>query len=254
MKILIRLLIIITITSFQGFGQSMPQIFGETLPKFVGSEMVAITFRTSPETIKRLIPEPLVSDSTNMVTIVIALQKVPEIMNYNEIFISINASYNGKSGGYLPLLYLDRAAPIVAGREIAGFPKVDGEFEIVRLQNKVSAVLYRNGETLLEFSASLQEKSSMINEKAKSIGFVIKEIPSADGSPIPALKRLNTYTSRDSKSYDYQICENVNLKIYASNKNFMPDIPIIEIISAVSFKTDFILDYGNIEYDYLKDK
>lgn len=254
MQNILRLIILITITSFQGFSQSMPQIFGKTLPKFVGSEMIAITFTTSPETIKRLMPEPLLSDSTNMVTIVIALQKVPEIMNYNEIFISINASYKGKSGGYLPLLYLDRAAPIVAGREIAGFPKVDGEFEIVKLDNKVSAVLKRNGETLLEFSASLQEKNAMINEKAKSIGFVIKEIPSADGSPIPALKRLNTFTSRNSKSYDYQVCENVNLKLYASEKNFMPEIPIIDIIRVVSFKSDYTLDYGNIEYDYLEGK
>lgn len=254
MKIILRLLVIMTITSFQGFSQSMPQIFGKTPPKFVGSEMVAITLRTTPETIKKLIPEPLVSDSTNMVTIVIALQKVPAIMNYNEMFISINTSYNGKSGGYLPLLYLDRAAPIVAGREIAGFPKVDGEFEITREQNKISAILKRNGEVLLEFSASLSEVNSMINEKTESIGFVVKEIPSADGNSTPALKRLNTYTSRDSRSYDYQVCENINLKLYASENNFMPEIPIIEIISAVSFKTDFTLDYGNIEYDYLKDK
>lgn len=252
MKIIFGLLILMTITPFQTFSQSMPQIFGKSPAKFVGSEMVAITFRTTPETIKKLTPDPLVTDTTNTITVVIGLQKVPAIMNYNEMFISINASYNNKSGGYLPLLYLDKAAPIVAGREIAGFPKVDGEFEITREQNKISAILKRNGVVLLEFSASLLEVNSMVNEKTESIGFVVKEIPSADGKSTPALKRLNTYTSRNSKSYDFQVCENANLKLYASENNFMPEIPIIEIISAVSFKTDFTLDYGNIEYDYLK--
>lgn len=253
MKNKIRFLILI-ITSLQGFSQSMPQIFGKVPTKFVGSEMVAITFRTTPEAIKKLTPEPLVADSTNLITVVVGLQKVPLMMNYHEMFISINASYNNKSGGYIPLLYLDEAAPLVAGREIAGFPKVDGEFEITREQDKISVILKRNNVTLLEFSASLQKKDSLINKKTESIGFVIKEIPSADGSLTPALKRLNTYTSRNSKSYDYQICGNVSLKLYASEQNFMPEIPIIEIIGAVSFKTDFTLDYGNIEYDYLKDK
>lgn len=253
MKNIIGLLIIMIITSFQGFSQSMPQLFDKFPTKFVGSEMVAITFRTTPETIKKLTPEPLVTDSTNTITIVIGLQKVPAIMNYNEMYISINSWYNIKSGEYLPLLYLDEAAPIVAGREITGFPKVDGEFEITREQNKISIILKRNDVILLEFSATLQEKGSLVNKTSESIGFVIKEIPSADGSPTPALKRLNSFTSRDSKTYDYQICKNANLKLYTSEKNFMPEIPIIEIISAVSFKTDFTLDYGNIEYDYLND-
>jgi len=33
----------------------------------------------------------------------------------------------------------------------------------------------------------------------------------------------------------------------------MPDIPVLEIVRAARFKSDNTLDYGNVEYDYLKE-
>jgi acetoacetate decarboxylase len=256
MKNLLTMFIVCLTTSFssQSFGQSMPQIFGKPPINYSGSDVLAITFKTTPKVIKQLVPKPMVAVDSQLITINMAFHRVPDRQDYYEMFISIPVTVNGKKGNYHPLLYLDKTAPTVAGREVWGFPKIDGSFKLEKKIDKIHFSLSRNGTNLLEFSSSLSEPISDVFETEIIEGFVIKEIPSVDGSDTPDLHRLNSYISRNTKVYEIQLANNIDFQLSESEKDFFPNIPVVDIIDAKLFKLDFILDYGEIEYDYLKEK
>ena len=110
MKRYFFILLLSCIVHFQTYSQSMPQLLGNSPLEFVGSELAVITLKTTPETLKALVPEPLVSNSDNLLTIAIGVQKIPKFLDYHEMYIAVPSAYNGKTGGYIPLLYLDEAA------------------------------------------------------------------------------------------------------------------------------------------------
>ncbi len=232
--------------------QSMPNIFGKPPIDYTESDLVIMTVRTTAEAIKKLVPEPMVPKPGDLIDIAIGIQNVPGIMSYLEMYITIPVAVNGKDGVYLPILYLDKTAPIVAGREILGFPKVDGQLEYLIEGNLITASVKRNEEVLMKFSASLNSPLPNPIEYQLSHGFVIKEILSSVGNATAEVKQINSYVFRNTRIYDITPCSEVELQLNSSPKNFMPDIPVIEMVRAARGNFDFTIDYGEVEYDYLE--
>jgi acetoacetate decarboxylase len=233
--------------------QSMPNIFGNPPVDYSESDLVVVTVRTTSEAIKKLVPEPLVPKPGGLIDVAIGIQNVTGIMSYLEMYITIPVTFNGKEGVFLPILFLDKAAPIVAGREIIGFPKVDGELEYSIEGKVITASVKRKGTVLMEFSANLNSPIVNTFENEISHGFVIKEIPSSVGSSIPEVKQVNSYVFRNTSISNIEPCSEVTLQITPSTDNFMPAIPVLEVMRSSRAKLSFTLDYGEIEYDYLRE-
>ncbi len=222
--------------------------------QYRGSELVEVTFKTTQETIKKLVPEPLIPNSDNLLSISIGRQIIPSLISagYLEMYVTIPVEYNGKSGQYWTLLYLEDPGAITGGREIWGFPKFGADLEFEKKDNKVSASIVRYGTKLLELSADLGQTNPKTTTIEKSLSFTVKEIPSVEENSPPAILQLNSVNFRNIRYYDYQECNNLVFKLFEVDAGLMPNLPVEEIISAVFYKMDFILDYGKVEYDYLK--
>lgn len=231
--------------------QSMPQLLGLPPYEYEGSEVIEIKFQTTPEAIKNLVPYPLIPDPNNTVIVQMGIQRVNPNYYYDEMIIKVPVKFYDKSGNYHVVLFLEDIVPVVAGREIWGYPKVDADLEFKKKRGKVHAKVARNGTLLFDFSAKIKESDPETYEFDEIYDFAIKEIPSADGNAIPALKRLNSSNIRKLKVYDLQSCEIIKFELIGSEQNFMPQIPVVKTISANIGKFDAILDYGKIEYDYL---
>ena len=96
--------------------------------RFYNREFVVISYRTDPEMLRAVVPEPLevVGDTVNYEFI-----RMPDSTgfgDYTETGQVIPVRFKDKDGtvqegGYVHAMYLDDNSPIAGGREIWGFPK-----------------------------------------------------------------------------------------------------------------------------------
>lgn len=218
---------------------------------YKGSKMLNITFQSSQEVIDKLVPEPLVANSQGLMVINIGTQRIAPGYTYSELILSIPVTYNKMNGSYCFLLYLDEVPPIIAGREIWGFPKYYADFEIEINDRNADAKVLSEGNLLIEAELEFGN-SKMIENSQDPLLFVVKNIPSIEKGRID-VKQLNSlYMS--NYTVTKLIEAEAKLSINEISNASIGQIPVIRILNASYTETDFILDYGKIEYDYLKDE
>ena len=91
--------------------------------RFINREFFIITYRTDPEALRHVVPEPLEINDPIVKFEFIRMPDSTGFGDYTEAGQVIPVSFNGMSGGYVHAMYLDDDAPIAGGREIWGFPK-----------------------------------------------------------------------------------------------------------------------------------
>ncbi len=92
--------------------------------RFVNREFLVITYETDPELIRAGLPEPL--EPIEQPFVHYEWIKMPDSSgfgSYTESGLVIPARLNGEDVNFVSQMYLDDDPPIVAGREIWGFPK-----------------------------------------------------------------------------------------------------------------------------------
>ena len=126
---------------FDGTNLSSSKLFYGELPYvFEGSENYWITFKTDPQIIRKLVPEPLKPISDSEMTMIFARHRIisPSQISYHEAYLMTSVSYEATYAGYIPVLYLDKVETIIPAREIWGFNKVGADFQFDESDNQVS--------------------------------------------------------------------------------------------------------------------
>jgi acetoacetate decarboxylase len=93
--------------------------------QFRNREYLIITYRTDPQALRRLVPEPLEVDVNNPL-VKYEFIRMPDSTGFGDYTESgqvIPVSFRGRKGGYTHAMFLDDEPPIAGGREIWGFPK-----------------------------------------------------------------------------------------------------------------------------------
>ena len=224
--------------------------------KFYNREFVVITYRTDPERLRSIVPEPLevVGDTVNYEFI-----RMPDSMgfgDYTETGQVIPVRFKDKDGtvqegGYVHAMYLDDNSPIAGGREIWGFPKklanpkVCHENETLLCTLHYGSVLCVTG--TMGYKHRELDPAPLLKSLAKP-SFMIKIIPHVDCTPrICELVRycLEDVTVKGAWSgpaalqfFDHAMCD-VNR------------LPVREVVSASHFVTDLTLGLGEVVFDYL---
>jgi acetoacetate decarboxylase len=218
---------------------------------YKNNRMLFITFKTSPDLLRALVPEPLAVNPAGLVTIYVGALNVadPVHFSYHEAGIMIPASYMGKEGNYMPVLYLDQALPIMVGREIWGFPKFQAELGLEVEGGMVRAHVIMNGVSLIDATLHMSEP---IPHKASTplTIFLLKSIPSVTGSPPYDVNQLTTAVLRDSVNSEVRPGM-ATLHLRSTPSDPLNMIPVLEIVSGVYVIGGFVLDYGEVIYDYL---
>src|SRR5256886_8063891 len=96
--------------------------------KFYNREFVVITYRTDPDKLREVVPEPLEVAGDTVAYEFIRMPDSTGFGDYTETgqVIPVRFKTNDSTvqeGGYVHAMYLDDNAPIAGGREIWGFPK-----------------------------------------------------------------------------------------------------------------------------------
>lgn len=220
---------------------------------YEGSRLLSITFKTSPEILRAMVPEPLTPNPDSVMSILVADHHItqPRAVSYYEAILSVPVSHDGFAGTYLPVLYLDKVIPIIGGREIWGFSKVEAEIQMSEWGRTVTATVVRYGTTLIDMTAQLGEPVVPIPEMPNDPILNLKLIPSATKGSQPDVKQLTSTVLGDVKVH---VVRGGTGKLVLDSLPSDPlgSIPVVEIVGAGYQEHDFVLGYGEVVFDYLK--
>jgi len=223
------------------------------LPPFTyeNNRMLGIIIRTSQDVLRELVPEPLVANPDGQMIIYIGDLNVvsPVHLGYLEAGIMIPASDGREDGVYMPVLYLDKALPIVIGREVWGYPKYQADLSLQEEAGIVRARVVSEGATLIDAELRL---GAPIPPPVPSPGtfFLMKRVPSATGPSEFDVKRLATAVLRDETQQEVRPGE-AKLRLGSTETDPLERIPVLEVVQGIFFTGGFVLDYGRVVHDYL---
>jgi len=221
--------------------------------RFIDREFFVITYRTDPEILRTLVPEPLEVAEPVVKYEFIRMPNSTGFGDYTESGQVIPVIFEGQQGGYVHAMYLNDDSPIAGGREIWGFPKKLAEPSLRVEKDTLLGTLDYGPVRVATGTMGYKHKeldSEEIKTNLEAPGFLLKIIPDVDCKPrICELVRyyLQDLTVKGAWSGP------AALELYHHALAPVAALPVLEVLSGVHIVTDMTLGLGEVVYDYLQD-
>lgn len=222
--------------------------------RFYDREYFVITYRTDPERLRAVVPEPLEIGEPLVKFEFIRLPDTTGFGEFTECGQMIPVRFAGQTGTYVHSMFIDNEAPIAGGREIWGFPQKLAQTTLTHESEVLSGSLY--GHSVLCASGSMGYKHKVLDpepvlRELNAPNFLLKIIPHVDGSP--RICELVRYHWQDV------VLKGVwgspaALQLFAHSLVNVARLPVLEVLSGTHFIADVTLDLGEIVHDYLAGK
>jgi len=220
--------------------------------RFVDREYFIITYRTDPERLRPIVPEPLALDSPLVKYEFIRMPDSTGFGDYTESGQVIPVSLNGRRGSYTHCMFLDDEAPIAGGRELWGFPKKLGNPTLKVEKDTLVGTLDYGSMRVATGTMGYKHRTLNAPQIEAAMGapnFLIKIIPHVDGTA--RVCELVEYHLEDIKVRGAWAGPG-SLQLNAHALAPIADLPVLEVVSAVHFVADLTLGLGKIVHDYLQ--
>jgi len=222
--------------------------------KFVNREFFIISYRTDPDALRAVVPEPLRIESPIVNYEFIHMPDSSGFGAYTESGQVISViDEQGRKAGYTHMMYLDDEAPIAGGRELWGFPKklakpsltVESDTLLGTLDyGPVRVATGTMGYKYTELDVAKEQKALI-----ETPNYLLKIIPHVDGTPrICELVRyyLQDVTVKGAWTGPAQ------LELFKHALAPVAELPVLEILGGKHLLCDLTLGLGEVAFDYLK--
>jgi len=221
--------------------------------RFVDREFFVITYRTDPEALRAVVPEPLEITEPLVKYEFIRMPDSTGFGDYTESGQVIPVTFEGQKGGYVHAMYLNDDSPISGGREIWGFPKKLAEPSL-RIEKDTLIGTLDYGPVRIATGTMGYKHQTLDVEKVKTSleapSFLLKIIPHVDCCG-PRVCELVRYYLRDLTVKGAWMAP-AALDLHHHALAPVADLPVLEVISGVHVVTDLTLGLGEVVHDYLK--
>ena len=220
--------------------------------RFVNREFLIITYRTDPEVLRRLVPEPLKVTEPLVKFEFIRMPDSTGFGDYTESGQVIPVSFNGRQGGYSHCMFLNDHPPIAGGRELWGFPKKLAEPSLKAEIDELVGTLDYGPVRIATATMGYKHREAdhaAVKAALAAPNYLLKIIPHVDGTP------------RICELVEYYL-EDIDLKgawTGPAALSLMPhalapvaELPVLEVVSAVHILSDITLGLGKVVHDYLR--
>jgi acetoacetate decarboxylase len=219
--------------------------------RFVNREYLIITYRTDPEKLRAVVPEPLQVDEPLVKYEFIRMPDSTGFGDYTETGQVIPVSFQGRKGGYTHCMFLNDHPPIAGGRELWGFPKKLAQPKLrVEIDTLLGTLHYGPVPVAVGTMGYKHKQADLAAVKAslEAPNFLLKIIPHVDGTP------------RICEIVEYKLID-IDLKgawtgpaqlhLFSHALAPVAELPVLEIVSATHILADLTLDLGKVVHDYL---
>lgn len=224
--------------------------------RFINREYMIITYETDAQAIRAQLPEPLEPLDDSLVHY--EWIKMPDSSgfgSYTETGLVIPCRFEGQEVNFVSQMYLDDDPPIVAGREIWGFPKKYAHPKLELVKDTLTGTLEYGGQRVALGTMGYKHEAMAGNGERTRTALSktqvnLKLIPGVDGSPeICQLVAINLAEINVKGSWigpgRLHLVPHVNAPV--------ADLPVRNVVIAHHFVADLTLPYGRVIYDYNRD-
>ena len=220
--------------------------------RFINREFFIIRYRTDPEALRQVVPEPLEINEPIVKFEFIRMPDSTGFGDYTEAGQVIPVSFNGMAGGYVHAMYLDDDAPIAGGREIWGFPKKLA-IPALRVEKDVLVGSLDYGSVRIATGTMGYKHRAVASAHAltalEAPSFLLKIIPHVDCAP--RICELVQYRLEDivlKGAWSGPAA----LELGAHALAPVATLPVRDVISATHILADITLGLGTVIHDYMK--
>ena len=219
--------------------------------RFVDRQYFIIRYRTDPEALRRVVPEPLEIIEPVVNYEFIRMPDSTGFGDYTESGQVIPVRYLGEAGSYTHQMFLNDHPPIAAGRELWGFPKKLAQPSLAVETDTLVGTLNYGSVRIATGTMGYKHRALDLAAETKNLAapnFLLKVIPHVDGSP--RVCELVRY-----------FLEDVTVKgawtgpaaLQLSPHALAPvaELPVLEVLSAKHLVADLTLGLGTVVHDYL---
>ena len=211
---------------------------------FYDAEMLWLLFRTDPEVVKQIVPEPLKPSAEPYATAFVARYPKTNFGSiYNEAALFVTVEYAGEVGGYCLAMPVTDDMALIGGRETFGFPKkIADQISLEKTENGVRGSCVRRGVELMNLSMTFEEEVEA--EKAvemlgaltgqepgegwKTIAYNFKFFQSPRLTGFDYKPRLVKQVTTWKPSGKIKLSSGFNLKLKSSDSDPLGEIPVKE--------------------------
>src|ERR1700732_1742947 len=154
--------------------------------RFVNREFLIITYRTDPQKLRELVPEPLQIEQPLVKFEFIRMPDSTGFGDYTECGQVIPVTFQGRKGGSAHCMFLDDHPPIAGGRELWGFPKKLAKPTLRAEIDTLVGTLDYGPVRIATGTMGYKHKQADIAAVSASMAapnFLLKIIPHVDGTP-----------------------------------------------------------------------
>jgi acetoacetate decarboxylase len=219
--------------------------------RFHNREYLIITYRTDPQKLRELVPEPLQVEEPVVKFEFIRMPDSTGFGDYTESGQVIPVSFQGRKGGYTHCMFLDDHPPIAGGRELWGFPKKLAKPTLRAEIDTLIGTLEFGSVRIAVGTMGYKHKAADLSAVLASLtapNFLLKIIPHVDGTP------------RICEIVEYHLTD-IDLKgawtgpggltLVSHALAPLAELPVLEIVSATHILADLTLGLGKVVHDYL---
>jgi acetoacetate decarboxylase len=219
--------------------------------RFYHREFLIITYRTDPQKLRQVVPEPLQVDEPLVRFEFIRMPDSTGFGDYTESGQVIPVSYRGRKGGYTLCMFLDDEAALAGGRELWGFPKKLAKPTLRNENDTLLGTLDYGPVRIATGTMGYKHKQADLAAVKASLtvpNFLLKIIPHVDGSP-----RICELVEYHLADIDLKGAWTGPASLTLESHALAPlaELPVLEVISATHLVADLTLALGEVVHDYL---
>ncbi|MDI3380891.1 acetoacetate decarboxylase [Xenophilus aerolatus] len=223
--------------------------------RFVDREFLIVTYRTDPDALRAVVPEPLEVAEPLVKYEFIRMPDSTGFGDYTEsgqvIPVQLRTERGLEQGAYVHAMYLNDHPPIAGGRELWGFPKKLASpafaYETDTIVGTLDYGQVRVATATMGFKHRTLEPGPILAGIAQP-NFLLKIIPHVDGTPrICELVRYHMVDVQLKGAWSGP----ASLELHPHALAPVAQLPVLEVLSAVHYIADMTLALGTVERDYL---
>ncbi len=219
--------------------------------RFINREYFIIQYRTDPEALRRVVPEPLALTEPVVNYEFIRMPDSTGFGNYTESGQVIPVSYQGQAGSYVHQMFLNDHPPIAGGRELWGFPKKLAQPSLAVETDTLVGTLNYGSVRIATGTMGYKHRALDAVAEARKFAtpnFLIKIIPHVDGTPrICELVRFHLEDVTVKGAWTGPAALDLSSHALAP----VAELPVLEVLSAKHVVADVTLGLGTVVLDYL---
>jgi len=220
-------------------------------------ELLTLQYRTDPEAIRRLVPEPLVPTGDTVLLHVARFGDVPGIgANVHECNVMVGVRLDTPAGpivgAYSPYFFLDNDRAVAIGREVQGQAKRMATITLETRGDLVVGTVTANGIDVLTGTLPYKIREAPFEALRSRVDMVtninLKIVPGIDGTVI-----ARQLVARELADVQIKECwtgpGTVELRPNAAAPLYR--LPVLDFLEGYHWRADFALVEGRVIHDYL---